>query len=246
MPIFLVYHKIRDDAAQDAHAISPHLLQEHLQAIRASGVPFLEPREFQPAQNGVVITFDDGTPDHDTNVRPLLDKFGARAIFFVSTDQLDTAGHLTRAQVKALQREGHVIGSHSHVHKRLDLMSPEQVREQLATSAAVLADLLGAPPAHLAPPRGGYDATVRAVAAETGYTFCRTMRWGYNRPLDPLAIEIAPVTGAWGTWFLHEALRARNERLVKTLFFLKLGLRDSLGPLDYRKIRNTVAKLARG
>ena len=122
----------------------------------------------------------------------------------------------------------------------------EQVREQLATSAAVLADLLGAPPAHLAPPRGGYDATVRAVAAETGYTFCRTMRWGYNRPLDPLAIEIAPVTGAWGTWFLHEALRARNERLVKTLFFLKLGLRDSLGPLDYRKIRNTVAKLARG
>ena len=73
----------------------------------------------------VTFTFDDGTEDHYTHAAPILEKYGYRGIFNISTAFI--GGHsdlgfncLTREQIKDLYARGHEIASHTvhHVNMR--------------------------------------------------------------------------------------------------------------------------------
>jgi peptidoglycan/xylan/chitin deacetylase (PgdA/CDA1 family) len=81
------------------------------------------------------------------------------------------------AQVRALQRAGFTIGSHTCTHAPLTLEGPEEVRHEVAHSRRRLEDELGAPVRHFAYPDGRFDGAVLDAVAEAGYcaafTNCR-------------------------------------------------------------------------
>ncbi|MBN2351657.1 MAG: polysaccharide deacetylase family protein [Spirochaetales bacterium] len=67
------------------------------------------------------LTFDDSSRDHVRHVKPILDRFGCTATFYVITAALDTAEDRNAGweEFASVAADGHEIGSHTVTHARL-------------------------------------------------------------------------------------------------------------------------------
>lgn len=89
----------------------------------------------------ITICFDDAHSTIFTNARPVLQQYDIRATVYVPTLGIDDEAfwHMSWKQIIALQELGWEIGSHSHTHQSMTLLSPEKVEEELRVSRDVLA-----------------------------------------------------------------------------------------------------------
>jgi peptidoglycan/xylan/chitin deacetylase (PgdA/CDA1 family) len=226
--ICLVYHKVLLQTDDSVHSVSHAGFVRQLSLVRKSGLAVVDPQALASRADepsGIVLTFDDATSDHFDIVRPLLAEFGMRAIFYVPTATLDQAGYLTTSQLQTLAGDGHSIGSHSATHPRLTEVPAEQALLEMSGSAAFIEKVLGRRPLHFAPPGGLYNDTVQRLAQRAGYLSFRTMEWGYNRRLDPMRIEVVPMTERLGESFLKRALNCDSEWAFKLAFRMKRRFR---------------------
>ena len=86
----------------------------------------------------IVITFDDG---HISNYRlafPVLRQYGFTATFFVIAGRVDTAYHLTGAQIREMVDHGMEIGSHGITHAYLPLLDLSAAQKEIVESKAIL------------------------------------------------------------------------------------------------------------
>lgn len=112
----------------------------------------------------VYLTFDDGpSVDNTPAVLAALQRFGARATFFVVGQRAWLHPELVRQEVAA----GDAVGGHGWRHVRLTALTPEQRRAALGGTQTLLR-YLGAPGRCFRPPFGVTDAAVRATARELG------------------------------------------------------------------------------
>jgi peptidoglycan/xylan/chitin deacetylase (PgdA/CDA1 family) len=101
-------------------------------------------------------------------------------------------------------------------HPRLPTLSAAACRDELMKSRQVLEDRLGRHVAHLAYPFGAFDASVRAIAAESGYRSACTTRAGLaSVDDDPLALPRVNVYGHDS--LLDFACRVRSARSAREL-----------------------------
>ena len=99
----------------------------------------------------VALTFDDGPKPGTTDV--LLDGLrtrGAAATFFLVGEQAVYFPEL----VQRMQAEGHQVGNHTWSHVRLEGASEETLQEEVGSTEALLAQLLGGSGYWLRPPYG--------------------------------------------------------------------------------------------
>lgn len=118
------------------------------------------------------LTFDDGPhPETTPQVVEVLNRYGARATFFVVGKQVRRWPDALRT----VAANGHTIASHTWSHRSLAGLSLEEFAEQLAATEnairEIAGDLLGPDyrPLHLRPPYGAVDATTDGYAAQSGY-----------------------------------------------------------------------------
>lgn len=86
----------------------------------------------------VVLTFDDGWNTQYTNAKPILDKYGFKATFYIICEDVDKEDHVTWDQIIRLQEEGHDIGAHTMTHRALTEMPPEEMEFEIAESKQCL------------------------------------------------------------------------------------------------------------
>ncbi len=244
MVIFLVYHKVQAEKKGEFYTVRSVRFLTQLSMVQETGLPVLNPRVTSGltghVRRGVVFTFDDGSTDHFQTVRPLLRDFGFPALFYVCTAKLNRTGYLTSEQVRMLWEEGHTIGSHSHSHRRLDVLPDEQIKEELELSAIAIEKIIGQRPVHFAPPGGFYNTTVQELAYRLGYVSFRTMDWGYNKLFNPMQIQVVPITDRLGFYFVKCAFHGRLEKTLKSIDKLKNRLRTILSESSYRKLRGRI------
>lgn len=225
MLLFLVYHKVVPARSRSIYSLGVNEFLSHLNIIFDSGLKIRDPKSFSVSsakvENGVVLSFDDGTADHYEHVLPILTKYSISGLFYVPTSKIDRLGYITSEQIIEMSKLGHTIGSHSHSHDRLDIQSPEFVRSDLGKSISCIGSLTGKPILHFAPPGGFHKGCVTQIASELGFSFIRTMHWGYNPVLDPLRIEALPMTQSLGQHFLTSALQGNSDFLLRMLFQAK-------------------------
>jgi peptidoglycan/xylan/chitin deacetylase (PgdA/CDA1 family) len=148
---------------------------------------------------GVLVTFDDGLANNWTVALPLLERFDAPAVLFVSTQHvLEPRNWLpaTRVAARAWRPEGDVpeavaeglfdgmdpeqvraagghplitIGSHSVTHPFLTRCSDEQLAAELRDSRTGLQELSGQDVDSFAYPTGDYDRRVAEAVRDAGY-----------------------------------------------------------------------------
>lgn len=143
--------------AADRYKLSATAVDAHLDAIASvRDVPFL-------------ITVDDGGVSYYTLLADRLEARGWRGHCFVSTNQIGTRGFLDAAQIRELDKRGHLIGSHSASHPtRFSACTPEQMREEWTSSRRVLEDILGHDVTLASVPGGYYSKAVARAACDAG------------------------------------------------------------------------------
>ena len=127
----------------------------------------------------VCLTFDAEHPDRPTEpgvheqVLAILEREGIRATFFVQGRWVEAYPHLARA----LPAHGHLVGSHSHYHARMPLLSASGFATDVRRAERVIRDIVKVDPApwfRLPFGSGAGDARVHASLDELGY---RNVGW---------------------------------------------------------------------
>ncbi|MDP9333499.1 MAG: polysaccharide deacetylase family protein [Actinomycetota bacterium] len=205
----LTFHRVLD-APERAHDISWAEFSWLLDGLEPSSIAAdLTPNVL--AQAPVVLTFDDGTADH-VAVADALAERGVAAIFFVSTALLGAPGFISRADVSAIRRMGHIIGSHAAHHTLLSRLEPDELSRELSESRRALEELLAEPVTLFAPPGGVVSRAVLRAVPRHGYEACRLMRWGlYSSASERWTIPCVPVTSlTLDRGWVRECLRTRR------------------------------------
>jgi peptidoglycan/xylan/chitin deacetylase (PgdA/CDA1 family) len=150
----------------------------------------------------VMLTFDDGYDDNYLVARPILQKYGFTATFYIISDKVGTPEYMGWPQVVELDRQGMDIGSHTLDHMDLTELSEAGLKHELKDSADALAAQLGHPVYWLCYPAGKYDDNVLRVARESGYLLASTTEPGENQssdaPLELLRYRVRSDTGLEG------------------------------------------------
>jgi peptidoglycan/xylan/chitin deacetylase (PgdA/CDA1 family) len=119
-------------------------------------------------QRRVLLTFDDGGISA-LQTAEILEQFGAKGFFFVTTDRIASPGFLNESQIRDLRGRGHLVGSHSCSHpRRMSRCSPEVLDREWSDSVRELETILGEPVHTASVPGGYYCRDVAAAAARAG------------------------------------------------------------------------------
>ncbi|MGZ6125396.1 MAG: polysaccharide deacetylase family protein [Myxococcales bacterium] len=168
----LDYHAVgARDRASEFDLTLPEF-QQQLDHLLGAGYHTLTLREVvgrKETKKGVALTFDDGSADALEVVLPELRKRRLTATFFVITDFVGKPGYLTWEGVRALEKAGMEIGSHTAHHLRLPDLPDGLAREELAQSKRDLENHLGHRVELLAYPYNSLRRRTTALAAEVGY-----------------------------------------------------------------------------
>ena len=136
----------------------------------------------------VIFTFDDGGSSAFTQIAPVLEKYGMRGVFFISTTYIGTPGFMSATEIAQLSQRGHVIGSHGHSHiKDMRLLKYSDLEEEWRNSISILRSIIGKEILHASIPNGNYSNTdleiLGGLGVEEIYTSQPTMnlvKYGMN------------------------------------------------------------------
>lgn len=141
----------------------------------------------------LALTFDDGpNPAITPRLLDLLDKFNAKATFFVIGKFVRECPQL----IREMSARGHLIGNHTQTHPNLFWLSPGGVRSELQQCQDALRDALGAPAKYFRPPFGHRNPWVVSTARKLGM---QTVMWTlipgdwYERPVEWLIPRLQPI-----------------------------------------------------
>jgi peptidoglycan/xylan/chitin deacetylase (PgdA/CDA1 family) len=174
-------------------------------AAQSSPVPGPDPRTV------VSLTFDDAYEDQGRYGVPLLRSHHMNATFYVITADSDGPYPccMSWAQLRALQREGDDIGSHTIHHANLKFAAPDRATREVCGSRVDMLRHGIDDPVSFAYPFGSYDPAAERVVARCGFTNARQgggisndnttpgPPWAESLPpKDPEAVRTIAVDGA--------------------------------------------------
>jgi peptidoglycan/xylan/chitin deacetylase (PgdA/CDA1 family) len=170
------------------------------------------------------MTFDDGYLDNFELSLPVLERYDAKATFFLIASALggrmpgrDGERFMTADHARELVAHGHEIGSHTLTHASLDKIPSEDARREIANSRRVLEDAVAADITAIAYPFGRYDAQTESLVSEAGYRRAVTTsealvsaepdwlalpRVSVNRDVGPIQFraKLTPALAVYESW----------------------------------------------
>lgn len=132
----------------------------------------------------ILLTFDDSTSDFVTNVVPVLKQYGFKATQFVVSGWVNTAGHLTSAQLQTLAAEGYDIQNHTQTHADLSTLAYAAAYAEVNSADSFITGVTGKKPQFLAYPYGRTDATAQTALRDVGVKMAFTVSGGKTTPAD--------------------------------------------------------------
>lgn len=194
-------------------------------------------------ERGVVLTFDDGHQSNYTIALPILEKFGFKAHFFITTGWLNTPYFLTLEQVQKLADKGMPIGSHGVTHSFFSDMDAKQVQAELQSSKETLEQAKPVIVKSFSAPGGRIQSSVYEIGENVGYRqyftseFCLYKKKSIPTIIPRLAIKgkmdfitFCKIVNGDRYYFIFQ----QNKIFVLNIFKKILG-----NPL-YEKVRNIV------
>jgi len=139
--------------------------------------------------NSILLTFDDGPDETFTPlILDILDKFHARAVFFVVGRNAEKYHEI----ITAIHNKGHLIGNHTYSHNNKKILMNEYINE-LNKCQEILNNIIGKYPVLFRPPRGIVTPTslfeTACLKLQTVLWSVEGGEWGRCSGLDPIQIS---------------------------------------------------------
>jgi peptidoglycan-N-acetylglucosamine deacetylase len=83
--------------------------------------------QIETNQKVVALTFDDGPTKNVNQILPLLDKYNAKATFFLIGEEIEKHPE----EAKKIVDAGHQIGNHTYSHNRMVFKTPSYIKEEI-------------------------------------------------------------------------------------------------------------------
>ena len=119
-------------------------------------------------KDSVAFTFDDGGESFHSVIAPILEKYGYKGLFFISTKYIGTNTFLNKDEIRELHARGHIIGSHAHTHAHLYTLSDAEVEEEWKQSVEILSGIIGEAVKYASIPNGDKSKRVLEYARKYG------------------------------------------------------------------------------
>lgn len=187
----LMYHAVGPEVGADwpKTLIMPEeLFESHLKYLKDSGYTIISVEQLaarleqgENVDKYIALSFDDGYKNNHSVVLPLLQKYDAKASFFVINKDIGDAIHMNEAEIKDMIAHGMELGSHTTSHAPLAKIDEKYLAWELATSRYYLKkNFDGYIVRTLAYPNGNYNDTVISEAQRYGFYRALTGKVGVN------------------------------------------------------------------
>ncbi|RAV09916.1 polysaccharide deacetylase family protein [Paenibacillus contaminans] len=90
----------------------------------------------ETSQKVVALTFDDGPTENVNRILPLLDKYNAKATFFLIGGDIEKYPE----GINKIAEAGHQIGNHTYSHKRMVFKSSSYIKEEIEKTDRLIRD----------------------------------------------------------------------------------------------------------
>ncbi len=184
----LTYHRVAPLSAVGITdlKVEPSTFTATLAALQAAGYHTIHQWQlFDALYKGaalpskpVIISVDDGYVDDVRTILPALQRFHMVGTFFVITGRMTEPGFLSADQIRQLDQAGMDVGDHTAHHVDLRLLTPSQLRMEIAGSRRVLEHVVGHPVYFFAYPFGAYNDAVLSELKSAGFTMAYTTAGG--------------------------------------------------------------------
>jgi len=180
---------------------------------------------------GVALTFDDGPhPEYTPKVLETLDRFGAKASFFVIGRHLEKYGNLAAAASRA----GHLVANHSFNHFRaMSFFSNREIRREIFQCQEELEKWVGYRPSFYRQPAGFRNPKIFGILREMGMSLVGWQAHALDTVAkDPRAIarRILKTFRPGGVILLHDGWDRDGEKdrtpTLEALPLILQGLKD--------------------
>jgi peptidoglycan/xylan/chitin deacetylase (PgdA/CDA1 family) len=213
----LCYHQIREPTSADSatdrtYIVRPSVFKSQMAALDRAGYTTVTgdqvlnhvARGAPLPHKPVLLTLDDASGGQWTSAYPVLRRHHFKATFFIMTVVLGKPGWLTRGQVRALDRAGMTIGSHTWDHKAVPQYTGTDWQTEINAPTHDLERLVGHRVRLFAYPFGLYDreAIPHLLRAGLRAAFQLADRPDPRHPLWTLRRIIVPEVG--GAQLLRE------------------------------------------
>lgn len=250
---FLMYHELGssgrelcdDSAGYRRYVVSKENFENQLAMIVANGwrswnvtQALRSLDEGHDSENGVCVTFDDGSATDLSIAAPLLREKKFDATFYITANHLGKRGYLTSMELRELCALGFEIGSHSLNHRYLIDLPICDLKVELGDSKKRLEDLTGVKVEHFSCPGGRVNSLVKQIARETGYQSLATSRIGLNAPMtDRFRLARIPVKEATTATTLARLCRGEGLLLSQAKDSALSAAKRLLGNSIYERVR---------
>ncbi len=215
----LCYHQIRDWRAKDSKGAKDYIVpvtefKKQMQMLADSGYHTILPDQLYAylatgaplPSKPVMLTFDDTDLDQFTVAKPEMDKHGFKGVFFIMTVSLGRPRYMSKAQVKQLADEGHVIGSHTWDHHNVKKYQGDDWLTQIEKPTKTLEEITGKDIKYFAYPFGLWNPPAIPELKKRGMVAAFVLAEKRD-PQDPLfTIRRIIASGYWSPRTLHNSI----------------------------------------
>ncbi len=163
-----------------------------------------------------LITFDDAYRDNLLVAKPILDKYGFRAVIFVPTQYIGkksvfcstredkTKSLLTKEELIKLENEGWDIANHFHSHRPLNNLTQAEIEEEVDKSREILVGIIKKKENALfcAVPKNEINKQTREVLTKKGVKLLFDGKGMVGKGVNPYKIPRVEIFDKMGFKFL--------------------------------------------
>jgi peptidoglycan/xylan/chitin deacetylase (PgdA/CDA1 family) len=180
-------------------------------------------------RNEIALTFDDGPERSATpQVLDLLDRYGAKASFFVIGERASANPDLIREIV----RRGHSVENHSQAHSHaFAFYGVSRLRRELSEAQGAISALTGRPPQFFRAPYGFRSPLLDPVLAGLGLRYVSWSRRGFDATQhDPDKVfgRLVADLGAGDILLMHDGVDGGTVRRAPTVVEVLPRLLDAI------------------
>jgi peptidoglycan/xylan/chitin deacetylase (PgdA/CDA1 family) len=248
----LIYHALEDEShpagasepGEQLYVLSVNNFRKQMEYLQQGGYRTFLLEELARLdtwpEKSVVLTFDDGHESNFLLALPILQKYGYKADFFITTGWIGTPHFMNCEHIKALSDAGMGIGTHGETHAFLSDLPKADTRKELENSRNTLVEILKRPVDSFSAPGGRINGRVFEQALNCGYRTICTSHPGLMTANNPFTNIPRFAMRATDTLASYSLILSQDPKFLRSIVRRNSMLRFAkrlLGNNCYQKLR---------